>query len=117
MWREHRNSGTSRRSFLAIGALAGLGLGDLLKLEALAKGDKPAVAGAGRVAKAKSIINIFMPGGMARIQASSNERPCTGSAETRPASRKPAARMAIESFTKDFIMRLTPSPLCVRFQG
>jgi hypothetical protein len=65
MWREHRNSGTSRRSFLAIGALAGLGLGDLLKLEALAKGDKPVVTGGGRVAKAKSIINIFMPGGMA----------------------------------------------------
>jgi len=61
MWGEHHAAGTSRRSFLTIGALAGLGLGELFKLQS-AFADET-VVGAGP--KAKSIINIFLPGGMA----------------------------------------------------
>lgn len=57
----HAGSGTSRRSFLKVGALAGLGVGELLRLEALATGTaSPARA------SAKSVINIFLPGGLAQ---------------------------------------------------
>lgn len=63
MWGEHRNAGTSRRSFLQIGALAGLGLGEFLKLERALALEDPIPAAAGP--RAKSVINIFLPGGMA----------------------------------------------------
>ena len=55
----------SRREFLYVGVVGSLGLslGNLLKLEALAG---PAKAGAAaNAAPAKSIINIYLPGGMA----------------------------------------------------
>lgn len=68
MWGEHSGAGTSRRSFLAIGALAGLGLGELLKLEKAFAQDavkSGVLSGGGGGAKAKSVINIFLPGGMA----------------------------------------------------
>ena len=55
----------SRREFLYVGVVGSLGLslGNLLKLEALAG---PANAGAAaNAAPAKSIINIYLPGGMA----------------------------------------------------
>ena len=61
MWGEHQAAGTSRRSFLTIGALAGLGLGELFKLQSVYANETAVVAGP----KAKSIINIFLPGGMA----------------------------------------------------
>ena len=73
MAHQHRGSGTSRRNFLAIGALAGLGLDDFLRIQAtFASAD--AVGGpdsegspviSPRAARAKSVINIFLPGGMA----------------------------------------------------
>ncbi len=56
----------NRRQFLYVGVVGAMGLtlGNLLKLEALAGTGKGATA-AGGVAKAKSIINIYLPGGMA----------------------------------------------------
>lgn len=62
MLREHAGSGTSRRCFLKVGALAGLGLGELLRLR-----DAFATAPSARTAEpaAQSIINVFLPGGMA----------------------------------------------------
>jgi hypothetical protein len=56
----------NRRQFLYVGVVGAMGLtlGNLLKLEALAGTGKAAATGAG-AAKAKSIINIYLPGGMA----------------------------------------------------
>src|SRR6185503_5737726 len=56
----------NRREFLYVGVVGTLGLtlGNLLKLEALAGPAKGAAASAGTPA-AKSIINIYLPGGMA----------------------------------------------------
>ena len=56
----------NRRQFLYVGVVGAMGLtlGNLLKLEALAGTGKGATA-AGGAAKAKSIINIYLPGGMA----------------------------------------------------
>ena len=53
-----------RRQFLHVGVVGALGLtlGNLLKLEALAGTGGTTAGGA---AKAKSIINIYLPGGMA----------------------------------------------------
>jgi len=53
----------SRRDFLRVGVVSSLGLslGQMLKMEALAAPGKDAAAGAA----AKSIINIYLPGGMA----------------------------------------------------
>jgi hypothetical protein len=55
----------NRRQFLYVGVVGAMGLtlGNLLKLEALAGTGKGASAGS--AAKAKSIINIYLPGGMA----------------------------------------------------
>jgi hypothetical protein len=55
----------NRRQFLYVGVVGAMGLtlGNLLKLEALAGTGKGAAAGG--AAKAKSIINIYLPGGMA----------------------------------------------------
>jgi uncharacterized protein DUF1501 len=58
MGKIHFGSGTSRRSFLKVGALAGLSLSELFRLEAFA-------ATPGANARARSVINIFLPGGMA----------------------------------------------------
>jgi uncharacterized protein (DUF1501 family) len=54
--------GLSRRNFLAVGSLAGLGLtlGDYLFLQSAKASDAPAAAGP----KAKSVIHIFLPGGL-----------------------------------------------------
>ena len=51
-----------RRDFLQVGLMGGLGLalGDLLRLEAAA-----AETPAGKEGTAKSVIHIFLPGGMA----------------------------------------------------
>jgi len=66
MWGEHRGAGTSRRSFLQIGALAGLGLGEFFKLQSAFADDVVAAPAPGSpAARAKSVINIFLPGGMA----------------------------------------------------
>ena len=67
-WGEHARSSTSRRNFLTVGALAGLGLGDFFRLQAAFAQD--GTVGGQDTAKvsgprAKSIINIFLPGGMA----------------------------------------------------
>jgi uncharacterized protein (DUF1501 family) len=55
----------NRRQFLYVGVVGAMGLtlGNLLKLEALAGTGQGAAAGG--AAKAKSIINIYLPGGMA----------------------------------------------------
>ncbi len=60
MWGAHSGSGTSRRSFLKVGALSWLGLGEFLRMRSLWQD-------AGNVIepKAQSVINIFLPGGMA----------------------------------------------------
>src|SRR6185369_15258502 len=57
----------NRRDFLFVGALGGLGLtlGDLLRMEAKAAPDKVP----GKEAAAKSIINIYLPGGMAHQES------------------------------------------------
>src|SRR5436190_4153979 len=54
----------NRREFLYVGVVGSLGLtlGNLLRLEALAG---PSASGAAATAPAKSIINIYLPGGMA----------------------------------------------------
>ena len=54
----------SRREFLYVGVVGSLGLtlGNLLKLEAMASPGKAAVSGS---PAAKSVINIYLPGGMA----------------------------------------------------
>ncbi len=56
----------SRRNFLQVGAVSTLGLtlGNLFKMEAMAAAQKGGAAAAGGAA-AKSIINIYLPGGMA----------------------------------------------------
>ena len=53
----------SRREFLFVGALGGLGLtlGDFFKAQARAE----SAGAAGKAAKAKSVIQIYLPGGMA----------------------------------------------------
>ena len=57
----------SRREFLQVGALTGLGLslGDMLKLEARA--DQKHYES--KEGKAKSVIHIFLPGGMAHQES------------------------------------------------
>ncbi|MHC4909309.1 MAG: DUF1501 domain-containing protein, partial [Planctomycetota bacterium] len=68
-WGEHARSSTSRRNFLTVGALAGLGLGDLFRLQSAfaAVDDTDGTSAAPRAPepRATSIINIFLPGGMA----------------------------------------------------
>lgn len=66
--REHGTSPLNRREFLYIGLIGGLGLslGDVIKLQALA--DEAKTDGAGGAKKdpvAKSIIQIYLPGGAA----------------------------------------------------
>ncbi|HUT91541.1 MAG TPA: DUF1501 domain-containing protein [Thermoguttaceae bacterium] len=58
---------TSRRDFLAVGSLGALGLtlADLLRLRS-ARADEPAEAS---FRKAKSVIHIFLPGGMAHQES------------------------------------------------
>ncbi len=58
----------SRRDFLFVGLAGGLGLtvADLLRLEARAADSKP---GAPKEGKAKSLIHIFLPGGMAHQES------------------------------------------------
>ena len=55
----------NRRNFLQIGTVGTLGLtmGDVFRLEA-AKHDYPS-----KVGKAKNVINIFLPGGMAHQES------------------------------------------------
>ena len=57
----------SRREFLYVGLLGGLGLtlGDLLRLEAKAAVEPVA----GKAAAAKSVINIYLPGGLAHQES------------------------------------------------
>ncbi len=57
----------SRRNFLQVGVVStlGLSLGNLFKLEALAAAQKSGTATAAGGPAAKSIINIYLPGGMA----------------------------------------------------
>jgi uncharacterized protein (DUF1501 family) len=56
-----------RRGFLTVGALGMLGvtLGDLLKIESVEAAEKPAAP----APKAKSVLHIFLPGGMAQQES------------------------------------------------
>ncbi len=66
MGHQHPRAGTSRRSFLAIGALAGLGLDEFLRIQAaMAQDTEPTAVSAKPQPRAKSVINIFLPGGIA----------------------------------------------------
>lgn len=66
MGHQHPGAGTSRRSFLAIGALAGLGLDEFLRIQAaMAQDPEPTAVSAKPQPRAKSVINIFLPGGIA----------------------------------------------------
>ena len=72
-WGQHPNSGCDRRSFLKVGVLGGfgsglgLGLGEFLRLSSALgsplRGDESPVVDP--TARAKSVIHIFLPGGMA----------------------------------------------------
>lgn len=59
----------SRREFLSVGALSFLGftLADLLRADAARAADKP--AGTATTPKAKSVLHIFLPGGMAHQES------------------------------------------------
>jgi hypothetical protein len=60
----------SRREFLYVGLLGGLGLttGDFLRRQALANGANVSALGA-KAGAAKSVINIYLPGGMAHQES------------------------------------------------
>ena len=68
-------SAPSRREFLTVGALGAMGLvlGDLLQWETAqaAQNQKPSndAAGAAKTPRAKSILHIFLPGGMAQQES------------------------------------------------
>lgn len=70
MWGEHRGSGCDRRSFLRIGMIGGFGstlgfgLPDWLRLTT-AMADPPVDGSPPAGPRAKSVIHIFLPGGMA----------------------------------------------------
>src|SRR5262245_17686460 len=66
--REHGTLPLNRREFLYIGLIGGLGLslGDVIKLQALAAEEKTdGASGAKKDPVAKSIIQIYLPGGAA----------------------------------------------------
>src|ERR1700735_3555352 len=72
--RDHVQIGTSRRPFLQVGMIGGLGLslGDFFRATAKADEGEIVMPGATHPAKegpAKSVIHIFLPGGMAHQES------------------------------------------------
>lgn len=72
--RDHVQTGTSRRTFLQVGMIGGLGLslGDFFRATARADEGEIVMPGATHPAKegpAKSVIHIFLPGGMAHQES------------------------------------------------
>ncbi len=70
-WGQHRGSGSSRRQFLKVGVIGGFGsaigfsLPDLFRLNSMSAQEAGASATEVAGPRAKSVIHIFLPGGMA----------------------------------------------------